>query len=179
MRSLSISLIFVVTACTYSVLAFTGHLQSTRARPVASTFDCPLGDAIVLKMTGWSDFQALDDDDDDWEKDFANPSSIEYADENDTDSYKRMVGEGISAPSVENDAEPIFIDPIDGGIELSTENLLGVLSACRQEIPTMFGYQAENRGVGITGSVDYVDRDGPVIILRLKGRFWHERTTGK
>ena len=41
----------------------------------------------------------------------------------------------------------------------------------------MFGYQAENRGVGITGGVDFVDLDGPTVILRLKGRFWHQRPT--
>ena len=41
----------------------------------------------------------------------------------------------------------------------------------------MFGYQAEYRGVGITGGVDYVDMDGPTVILHLKGRFWHQRPT--
>jgi hypothetical protein len=25
--------------------------------------------------------------------------------------------------------------------------------------------------------VDFVELDGPVVVLRLKGRFWHERTT--
>lgn len=62
-------------------------------------------------------------------------------------------------------------------LELSEDNILGVLSACREEIGTMFGYSAENRGVGITGGVDYVDLDGPIVILRLKGRFWHQRPT--
>ncbi len=42
---------------------------------------------------------------------------------------------------------------------------------------TMFGYQAENRGVGITGGVDFVELDGPTVVLRLKGRFWHQRPT--
>jgi hypothetical protein len=36
---------------------------------------------------------------------------------------------------------------------------------------------AENRGVGITGGMDYVDMDGPSVVIRLKGRFWHERST--
>ena len=31
--------------------------------------------------------------------------------------------------------------------------------------------------MGITGGVDYVDLEGPSVIVRLKGRFWHERTT--
>jgi hypothetical protein len=36
-------------------------------------------------------------------------------------------------------------------LELSEDTVLGVLSACRQELGTLFGYSAENRGVGITG----------------------------
>ena len=62
-------------------------------------------------------------------------------------------------------------------LELSVENVLGVLSACREEIGTLFGYSDENRGVGITGGVDFVELDGPSVIVRLKGRFWHSRTT--
>ena len=60
-------------------------------------------------------------------------------------------------------------------LELSEDIVLGVLSACRNELGTLFGYSAENRGVGITGGVDYVDLDGPSVIIRLKGRFWHTR----
>jgi hypothetical protein len=57
------------------------------------------------------------------------------------------------------------------------DNVLGVLAACREEIGTLFGYSEENRGVGITGGVDFVELDGPSVVLRLKGRFWHQRTT--
>ncbi len=62
-------------------------------------------------------------------------------------------------------------------LELSFENVQGVLAACRQEIGTMFGYSPENRGVGITGAVDFVDLDGTNVVLRLRGRFWHQRPT--
>lgn len=62
-------------------------------------------------------------------------------------------------------------------LDLSEEIVLGILAASRQELGTLFGYTAENRGVGITGGVDYVDMDGPTVIIRLKGRFWHTRTT--
>ena len=62
-------------------------------------------------------------------------------------------------------------------LELDEETVMGVLSACRGELGTLFGYSAENRGVGITGGVDYVEMDGPTVIIRLKGRFWHERST--
>lgn len=33
-------------------------------------------------------------------------------------------------------------------LDLTEENVLGVLSACREELGTLFGYSAENRGVG-------------------------------
>lgn len=62
-------------------------------------------------------------------------------------------------------------------LPLTVENVLGVLAACREEIGTMFGYSAENRGVGITGGVDFVELDGPIVVMSLKGRFWHQRPT--
>lgn len=70
-----------------------------------------------------------------------------------------------------------MISTVGSQLELDEETVLGVLSACRGELGTLFGYTAENRGVGITGGVDYVDMDGPTVVVRLKGRFWHERTT--
>ena len=51
-------------------------------------------------------------------------------------------------------------------LELSEDIVLGVLSACRSELGTLFGYTEENRGVGITGGVDYVDMDGPTVVVR-------------
>ena len=58
-------------------------------------------------------------------------------------------------------------------LPLEPETIQGLLAACRNEIGTMFGYSAENRGVGITGGVDFVELDGPIVVLRLKGQFWH------
>lgn len=45
---------------------------------------------------------------------------------------------------------------------------MGVLSACREELGTLFGYTEENRGVGITGGVDYVEMDGPSVVVRFE-----------
>jgi hypothetical protein len=67
--------------------------------------------------------------------------------------------------------------PAGSQLQLDEETVLGVLNACREEIGTVFGYSAENRGVGITGGVDFVGMDGPIVVLSLKGRFWHQRTT--
>lgn len=67
------------------------------------------------------------------------------------------------------------IRTIGSQLELDEDTVMGVLSACRGELGTLFGYTEENRGVGITGGVDYVEMDGPTVVIRLKGRFWHTR----
>lgn len=59
---------------------------------------------------------------------------------------------------------------------LSEENVESVLTDAREKFGTLFGYSAENRAVGITGEVDLATLDGPIVVLRLSGRFWHERT---
>ncbi len=99
-------------------------------------------------------------DDDDELLDSGVDSDFRAADENDDPVAKAMAGMALDAPEVYWDGEPIDV-PVGSQLELSEENVQGVLAACRQEIGTMFGYQAENRGVGITGGVDYVDLDGP------------------
>lgn len=136
-----------------------------------------------LSMSDWSTFQALEDEDEDEDIDAnaddttSSSSSLQqYANENDPQEYKAQVGSNIPAPSIDWEGEPIFL-PQGSILPLSEENVQGVLAACRQEIGTMFGYSAENRGVGITGGVDFVELDGPTVILKLHGRFWHQRTT--
>ena len=99
-----------------------------------------------LFMSDWSSFSALDDDDD---LDMA-VDSREYAKEEDSQELKAEVGASLDPPSIDNDAEPISV-PAGSQLALDEETVLGVLSACREEIGTLFGYSAENRGVGITG----------------------------
>ena len=122
----------------------------------------------------WSSFGVLDDDDG---LDRAIDTK-EYAVEDDSQDVKAEIGASLQAPSInpEFDAKPIFV-PVGSQLDLDEATVLGVLSACREEIGTMFGYTAENRGVGITGGVDFVEMDGPTVVLSLKGRFWHQRTT--
>ena len=59
---------------------------------------------------------------------------------------------------------------------LDEQNAKDVLSECMQELGTMFGTNAESRNVGITGLVSFVDLEGPVLVISLHGRFWHQRT---
>ena len=41
---------------------------------------------------------------------------------------------------------------------------------------SVFGYAADSQKVGITGTVDLVEIEGPIVIIRLGGRFWHKRS---
>mmetsp|Transcript_28768 Transcript_28768/g.92623 ORF Transcript_28768/g.92623 Transcript_28768/m.92623 type:complete len:134 (-) Transcript_28768:198-599(-) len=59
---------------------------------------------------------------------------------------------------------------------LTEANVESALRDAREELQQLFGYQEENRQVGITGAVDLVELDGPTVVLRLSGRFWHERS---
>ncbi|CAB9520561.1 expressed unknown protein [Seminavis robusta] len=121
----------------------------------------------------WSDFTALDDDED---FDDLRIDTNQYAVEEDSQESKAQIGSGLEPPKIENDFPPLQV-PAGSQLELSEDVVMGVLSACRGELGTLFGYTEENRGVGITGGVDYVEMDGPTVVVRLKGRFWHERTT--
>mmetsp|Transcript_19489 Transcript_19489/g.25249 ORF Transcript_19489/g.25249 Transcript_19489/m.25249 type:complete len:135 (+) Transcript_19489:19-423(+) len=59
---------------------------------------------------------------------------------------------------------------------LTEENVENALVDARTELSQLFGYDPENVQVGITGKVDFVELEGPTVILRLSGRFWHERS---
>jgi len=124
-------------------------------------------------MSSWDGF-GYDDDDD--LLDSSVDGDFVAADENDDPRIKAAAGAALEPPAVDWAGPPIDV-PQGSQLQLDEETVQGVLAACRQEIGTMFGYQAENRGVGITGGVDFVDLDGPTVILRLKGRFWHQRPT--
>ena len=118
------------------------------------------------RIFSWDDFADLEDED----------LQETYASENDSQEYKKEVGSNFEAPDVDWDGEPLFVEAGEV-LPLDEDTIQGLLQACRQEIATLFGYSAENRGVGITGGVDFVELDGPIVVLSLKGRFWHERTT--
>lgn len=123
--------------CAQSLAPVTLHNSPSK---VAST------STSSLFMSDWGSFSALDDDED---LDFS-VDTREYAKEEDSQELKAQVGASLEAPSILNDAEPISV-PAGSQLGLDEETVLGVLSACREEIGTVFGYSAENRGVGITG----------------------------
>lgn len=131
----------------------------------------------LLRSSDWSDFGMLEDDDDILKSDGVAVDRRNYAKEENSQEEKAQIGSTLDPPIVQGgNAEPLFV-PAGSQLELNEDNVLAILSACREEIGTLFGYTAENRGVGITGGVDFVELDGPCVVIRLKGRFWHQRTT--
>ena len=60
-------------------------------------------------------------------------------------------------------------------LDLTEENVATALEEAKEVLGTIFGNSAENRNIGITGDVQLADIDGPFIIVRLVGRFWHKR----
>eukprot|EP00173_Palmaria_palmata_P003120 Plantae.Rhodophyta-Palmaria_palmata.ctg3241.p2 GENE.Plantae.Rhodophyta-Palmaria_palmata.ctg3241~~Plantae.Rhodophyta-Palmaria_palmata.ctg3241.p2 ORF type:complete len:144 (-),score=23.90 Plantae.Rhodophyta-Palmaria_palmata.ctg3241:399-830(-) len=58
---------------------------------------------------------------------------------------------------------------------LTEENVNAVLGEAKEELGAVFGNSEENLGVGITGDVALATLDGPMVTLKLSGRFWHKR----
>jgi hypothetical protein len=59
---------------------------------------------------------------------------------------------------------------------LTEDNVNLAISQAKSELGSVFGNSAENLGVGITGDVELASLDGPCVVLRLKGRFWHKKS---
>ena len=61
-------------------------------------------------------------------------------------------------------------------LTLSEENIEVVLQEARYyHLQNCFGYVEESSGAGITGKVDLVEVEGPIVFIHLYGAFWHNR----
>ena len=66
--------------------------------------------AATLRLSGWSDFQALDPDDDDDDVVFGRRiDRNDYAGEDDSQDFKSQVGSALEPPSIEQPANPIQV----------------------------------------------------------------------
>eukprot|EP00804_Cyclotella_cryptica_P027313 CCRYP_019620-RA/>CCRYP_019620-RA protein AED:0.10 eAED:0.10 QI:222/1/0.66/1/1/0.66/3/96/211 len=195
---ITIVLVSLLAAMVLPLSAF----HTTSRHMIHTTFPCRALSSSCINasplhmLSSWDNF-AYDDDDELLEK--GADEGFVAADENDDPSVKAAVGMALEPPRLimtdqsfkchkvrhSGNIEIIasmqkssnYFVTVGSQLELSEETVEGVLAACREEIGTMFGYQAENRGVGITGGVDFVELDGPTVVLHLKGRFWHQRPT--
>ena len=52
-------------------------------------------------------------------------------------------------------------------LPMTDDNVELVLEEARTDLGAMFGYSDESRSVGITGTVNFVETNGPNVILRL------------
>ena len=135
----------------HTVLAFMPPVAAYRSHPVVPTTTTTTTHDM---SSGWSDFEAMDDPLLDEKID-----NRDYAVENDSDEVKARVGASLQAPEIDDPpTDPIFV-PAGSQLELDEETVLGVLQAAREELGTLFGYSAENRGVAITGGVDFVEME--------------------
>ncbi|GMI37836.1 hypothetical protein TrCOL_g7944 [Triparma columacea] len=137
---------------TVFLLLFPACLTFTFVHPTSSR---PLHHSTPTSLKSFDGFSSLDDND-------LIPTPP-------TPSSNPRLVDGFKYP-------PYNCDPGET-VMYDEESIQGILSACRMDIPTLFGYSSENLSVGITGSVDLVELDGPVVVVTLGGRFWHQRPT--
>jgi hypothetical protein len=157
MSSILVLLLVIAVSIRQSVLAFVITSPNPLLRKVDPTilqtntqhslfqpsFPSSSVSSIVVLHNDWASFGVLEDDDDE--------DIFVAAKEEDTQEEKAEVGASLKAPDIEDNSSfagiaPLFV-PAGSQLSMDEETVLGVLAACRDEIGTVFGYTAENRGV--------------------------------
>ena len=152
MSSIFVLLLVIAVSIRQSVLAFVITspnpllLQTNKQHSLfqPQSFPSSSVSSLIILHNEWADFAVLEDDDDDEDIFIA-------AKEEDTQEEKAEAGASLKAPEIEDNSSfagiaPLFV-PAGSQLSMDEETVLGVLAACREEIGTVFGYTAENRGV--------------------------------
>ena len=152
MSSIFVLLFVIAVSIRQSVLAFVITspnpllLQTNKQHSLfqPQSFPSSSVSSLIILHNEWADFAVLEDDDDDEDIFIA-------AKEEDTQEEKAEAGASLKAPEIEDNSSfagiaPLFV-PAGSQLSMDEETVLGVLAACREEIGTVFGYTAENRGV--------------------------------
>lgn len=90
-------------------------------------------------------------------------------------SKRRHLGRALPLRRTARVPAPAVVVVTSQQLILTEDNVRVVLREAKDELGSIFGNSAENRDVGITGDVELATVDGPIVVLRLKGRFWHKR----
>lgn len=155
MPSIFVLLLVIAVSIRQSVLAFVITspnpllLQTNKQHSLfqPQSFPSSSVSSLIILHNEWADFAVLEDDDDDEDIFIA-------AKEEDTQEEKAEAGASLKAPEIEDNSSfagiaPLFV-PAGSQLSMDEETVLGVLAACREEIGTVFGYTAENRGVSFS-----------------------------
>ena len=74
-------------------------------------------------------------------------------------------------------AQPPRSRDVHASLECTEVNARSVIAEFTSLASSMFGEHEQCARVGITGELSFVDLDGPVVLVALRGRFWHRRET--
>lgn len=118
--------------------------------PLSTSFLHPFSLRRTFNLQGFDNFQSLDDF-----NDLTPPPSSEIITEDNLPS--RLILDDIFD---EHDGNYLGVT-----YTYDEESIKHILDLCRITLETLFGYSVENRGVGITGSVEYVGLEGPVVVI--------------
>ena len=161
MSSIFVLLLVIAVSIRQSVLAFVITspnpllLQTNKQHSLfqPQSFPSSSVSSLIILHNEWADFAVLEDDDDDEDIFIA-------AKEEDTQEEKAEAGASLKAPEIEDNSSfagiaPLFV-PAGSQLSMDEETVLGVLAACREEIGTVFGYTAENRGVSLKKRMQHI-----------------------
>lgn len=72
---------------------------------------------------------------------------------------------------------PLRMPPPRATLDCTFDNVRIALDDFASAATSMFGRHSQAASIGITGDIEIVELDGPVVYVALRGKFWHRRET--